>query len=932
MDLSEEKACEDLQSLAANIPVLSDYVKGLESHVKSRYLQKISVVGVDPASIPSDQFDPECLPQIESTDLLAYLVLETSHYTKDQFKAYKSLEAYNQMVSGFVTSVRGLMISGKCVVVAKVRHSQRMNDPLVNIWIIADKDGTILSAHCLNCKAGLAESCSHVASVLFYIEAWNRIHGKLACTQVKCSWLLPTYVNEVEYKRVKDIDFRSAKKLKESLDKKIDSLSNATTPPQQYASEQGRKTPLNVDARPSSTAEMSAFFDKLNQCNVKPVALSLTKDYADQFVAKSRSVPVVSDLFETVNLELQYPELLRKCVNVQLDISNEDISKVELDTRSQAKGSGFFRHRAGRIGASVSGAVCHCNLAQPPQSLIKGICYPHLFKVSTKATRHGCIHEDDAIKAYEVEMQKSHVNFQLTRCGLFINEQHPFLHATPDFLTSCDCCGLGCGEVKCPICIGEDCDFDKYVTKKNTCLEKVNGNFQLVRNHNYYYQVQQQLFTLKERKFCDFVVCGIDSEKKAHIVKERIYPDAKHWGNALPKLEAFWRICILPEILGRWYTRRCTLPVPKPDVNGICFCRVQRDEEVISCSNNDCPYVQFHRSCLALDSVKISKKWYCPHCSRLPQFKRGKKAKQSAQSTPVIQGALNCDTICTCQSKPNSTDKLLECHGATCKSGKYFHLHCLNLKRMPNNAKTTWKCAGCKKANASATATTTCISSSAITTSASSTVLSSESSTSVDNVSAFSNEDDDVTFVQEKKGKINKQSPLAILEESDYQLILNPLGWLNCDIIHMAQVLLHEAKPSIEGFQRPTLGPARNFDVVSAEFIQLLHTGNDHWVCISSIGCVPGYVNLYDSLFHDIISEEVEDQTNDLLGGSLVGLNFVPVQQQSNGSDCGVFAIAFATCLVLETDPRQVTFDVNGIRHHLASCLRNRAISMFPCL
>ena len=53
MDLSEEKACEDLQSLAANIPVLSDYVKGLESHVKSRYLQKISVVGVDPASMHS---------------------------------------------------------------------------------------------------------------------------------------------------------------------------------------------------------------------------------------------------------------------------------------------------------------------------------------------------------------------------------------------------------------------------------------------------------------------------------------------------------------------------------------------------------------------------------------------------------------------------------------------------------------------------------------------------------------------------------------------------------------------------------------------------------------------------------------------------------------------------------------------------------------
>lgn len=80
------------------------------------------------------------------------------------------------MVSGFITSVRGLLISGKVVVVGKVRHSQRMNDPLISIWIITEEDGTILSAHCCGCKAGLSESCSHVASVLFYIEAWTRIY------------------------------------------------------------------------------------------------------------------------------------------------------------------------------------------------------------------------------------------------------------------------------------------------------------------------------------------------------------------------------------------------------------------------------------------------------------------------------------------------------------------------------------------------------------------------------------------------------------------------------------------------------------------------------------------------------------------------------------------------------------------------------------
>ena len=131
------------------------------------------------------------------------------------------------MVSGFVTSVRGCKISNQHVLVAKVRHSQRMNDPLVNIWIIAARDGTILFTHCLDCKAGLAESCSHIASVLFYIEAWLRINGKLASTQVKCTWLLPTFVNKVLYARLRNIDFSLAKKLKENLDAKIDCLTES---------------------------------------------------------------------------------------------------------------------------------------------------------------------------------------------------------------------------------------------------------------------------------------------------------------------------------------------------------------------------------------------------------------------------------------------------------------------------------------------------------------------------------------------------------------------------------------------------------------------------------------------------------------------------------------------------------------------------------
>ena len=204
-------------------------------------------------------------------------------------------------MSGFVASVSGKIISGKYVVVAKVRHSQRMNDPLVKVWIITETEGAIISAHCSGCKAGLAESCSHIASAMMYIECWARINGKMACTQVKCSWLLPTYVNEVTYERVADIDLTSAKKLKENLDIKIDSL-NQDKP--NSCESQPSQAQITILSQLTSTEEMNKFYETLNLCETKAVVLSLFDPYAKQFVVKSPNVPVLSDLYD-LNLTIQ---------------------------------------------------------------------------------------------------------------------------------------------------------------------------------------------------------------------------------------------------------------------------------------------------------------------------------------------------------------------------------------------------------------------------------------------------------------------------------------------------------------------------------------------------------------------------------------------------------------------------------------------------
>ena len=60
---------------------LSDYVKKLGPLVKQRYLEKISVTGIDPVLIQVKHFVADCLPPMECTDLLFYVVLETSFYT-----------------------------------------------------------------------------------------------------------------------------------------------------------------------------------------------------------------------------------------------------------------------------------------------------------------------------------------------------------------------------------------------------------------------------------------------------------------------------------------------------------------------------------------------------------------------------------------------------------------------------------------------------------------------------------------------------------------------------------------------------------------------------------------------------------------------------------------------------------------------------------
>ena len=170
--------------------VLSRYADSLENRTKKRYIEKISVIGIDPSVISQQKYISECLPPVEACDLPSYLVLETSFYMKDLFKNFWSLLAYSHMVSGPITGVFGQIVREKYVVLAKVRHSQRMNDPRMQLWIITTKQGSCCFRSLCGMYGWAGRMPFSYCECSFYLEIWTRMNEKLACIQVKCTWLL----------------------------------------------------------------------------------------------------------------------------------------------------------------------------------------------------------------------------------------------------------------------------------------------------------------------------------------------------------------------------------------------------------------------------------------------------------------------------------------------------------------------------------------------------------------------------------------------------------------------------------------------------------------------------------------------------------------------------------------------------------------------
>ena len=146
--------------------------------------------------------------------------------------------------------------------------------------------------------------------------------------------------------------------------------------------------------------------------------------------------------------------------------------------------------------------------------------------------------------------------------------------------------------------------------------------------------MQAQL-TCTKSQYCDFVVY---TEKEMHV--ERIYLNSSIMDENLMKAKQFFQVAVLPELLGRWFSRplseyktssaltiTCTAPtiatsfeasglVNTNQLTKYCFCQ-QEYGEMVGCDNSTCLYQWFQLECLKLTALPKSSKWYCPECRKL---------------------------------------------------------------------------------------------------------------------------------------------------------------------------------------------------------------------------------------------------------------------------------------------------------------------------
>ena len=157
--------------------------------------------------------------------------------------------------------------------------------------------------------------------------------------------------------------------------------------------------------------------------------------------------------------------------------------------------------------------------------------------ITSKAIAHSHKYEAVAVECFEKSC-----GFNTYGCGLFVSFSKPMFAATPDRIIDSETLV----EVKCPFS-----SRDKLISETTVpyLYRSNDGKLYLKENHDYFYQVQGQLFCT-QRKLCKFVIYTFKGIEVIYIKCDEVFIS-----KMLEKLDSFYLSHFKKAILEKYLYR-----------------------------------------------------------------------------------------------------------------------------------------------------------------------------------------------------------------------------------------------------------------------------------------------------------------------------------------------------------------------------------------
>ena len=180
---------------------------------------------------------------------------------------------------------------------------------------------------------------------------------------------------------------------------------------------------------------------------------------------------------------------------------------------------------------------------------------------------------------------------------------------------------------------------------------------------------------------------------------------------------------------------------------------------------------------------------------------------------------------------------------------------------------------------------------------------------------------------EEEKEELQFQRNLEANKLRDEEIKpINGNGMLtDLTIVKCQKILKNQFHHTQYGLQDTVLGQILMFKEQKGQFGQILDNGGYHLVVKSNINCSKDEINYHDSLFHGKIMDHLKMQICNIskCSGKELTVNMKACQQQTNGADCGVFAVGKLFHILTSADMGKTKIRVDKMRDHLLQCIKS---------